>query len=869
MIRITLWRSIYVRGFFNGLHLFRPIISLLLILIALLVLQACNPQNQLIDLPTTPPTTFPTVANPLASPQPLEQSSALKPGLPGIPAGMTHYTLRVEIDYAGKSFKGYSRIDYTNTEKQTLDKLFFRLYPNLEESYGVGRITISPGMVNGQLADTRMSQSDSIVEVMLPSPLDPGDQAQIDFEIMGNIPVDFGEGDANSGYGIYNYSKGVLALANFYPMLAVYDSEGWRLDPVYAFGDSVYSDAALYTVEVFSDPELIVATSGMWVSQQAVDGRVMRRYISGPARDFFIITSPDFVVISRQAGGINVNSYYLPEHNKAGIQALDTACRALEIFADKFGPYPYKEFDIVEAPLNLPSGVEFPGMGLVADRLYTNLTAPDFDSTVAHEVAHQWWYNMVGNDVIREPWMDEALATYSSIIYWEQVGGSTAKEQALQYYQEKYSKNTQNGWDAPVTEPMSYFLERNRIPSYSPVVYAKGGLFYEALREMIGDEAFFKALQFYYASHWFSIATTSELLTAFQIATTAHLDSFYQNWLYLPVIATLTPTPTSTPTLTSTPTQTPTPTPTLTPTSTPTSTSTFTLTPTPTPTETSTSTPNPSPTEGPMPVPTRTLVSGPLVFAAVSDYGGGNQDMADVAEVMLSWNPEFIITQGDNNYWVGAADHIDAAVGQFFHSFIYPYYGNYGEGSDINRFFPALGNHDCETDNGQPYLSYFTLPGNERYYDFVWGPVHLFALDNLETAPDGNTVDSIQAMWLEQALASSTSAWNIVYMHYPPYSSSLHGSTLSAQWPFKEWGADAVLSGHDHVYERLMVDGMTYFVNGMGGFMFYDFYNIVEGSQVQYNNDYGAIRVEATDEYLLFEFINRNYELVDQLLMSK
>jgi tartrate-resistant acid phosphatase type 5 len=252
-----------------------------------------------------------------------------------------------------------------------------------------------------------------------------------------------------------------------------------------------------------------------------------------------------------------------------------------------------------------------------------------------------------------------------------------------------------------------------------------------------------------------------------------------------------------------------------------------------------------------------------VVFAAIGDYGSGSQSEADVAKLVLSWQPNFIITLGDNNYPSGAADHIDEAVGQFYHSYIYPYSGNYGAGAEVNQFFPSLGNHDLISEKGQAYFDYFSLPGNERYYDFTWGPVHLFALDDLDSEPDGVGVSSVQATWLKTGLAASSSAWNIVYMHYPPYSSGMHGSTDWARWPYAEWGADAVLAGHDHTYERLEENGLTYFVNGLGGMSKYDFMNILIGSQVRYNADYGAIRVEATETQILFEFINRKNEVVD------
>ncbi len=275
--------------------------------------------------------------------------------------------------------------------------------------------------------------------------------------------------------------------------------------------------------------------------------------------------------------------------------------------------------------------------------------------------------------------------------------------------------------------------------------------------------------------------------------------------------------------------------------------------------------PTPSATATVTPQPT----AAPVIFAAIGDYGSGDQSEANVAALVLSWKPEFIITLGDNNYPSGAADTMDAAVGQFFHSYIYPYKGSYGPGAEVNRFFPCLGNHDLLTGSGQPYFDYFTLPGNQRYYDFTWGPVHLFALDDLDSEPDGVGASSTQAEWLKAGLAGSDSAWNIVYMHYPPYSSGLHGSTDWARWPYKEWGADAVLAGHDHTYERLEVDGLTYFVNGVGGGGIYYFFNILAGSEVRYNAAYGAMRIEATESSLKFEFITTAGEVVDSYELVK
>jgi hypothetical protein len=225
-----------------------------------------------------------------------------------------------------------------------------------------------------------------------------------------------------------------------------------------------------------------------------------------------------------------------------------------------------------------------------------------------------------------------------------------------------------------------------------------------------------------------------------------------------------------------------------------------------------------------------------------------------VAEMVESWNPDFIITTGDNNYSSGEAATIDQNIGQYYHSFIHPYVGSYGEGAETNRFFPSLGNHDWETDDAQPYLDYFTLPGNERYYDFVEGPVHFFALSADYNEPDGISSTSAQAEWLRAGLQESSSSWQIVYMHLPPYSSATHGSTAVMQWAYREWGADAVISGHDHTYERIIVDGLPYFVNGLGGNSIYNFEEPVPGSDMRYNRSFGAMLVEADEQSMTFEF---------------
>ncbi|MBX3054750.1 MAG: DNRLRE domain-containing protein [Caldilineaceae bacterium] len=274
------------------------------------------------------------------------------------------------------------------------------------------------------------------------------------------------------------------------------------------------------------------------------------------------------------------------------------------------------------------------------------------------------------------------------------------------------------------------------------------------------------------------------------------------------------------------------------------------------------------------PTPKAAAAEDVLRFAVIGDYGMGNQAESDVAGLVKSWNPAFVITLGDNNYPSGAAATIDEHIGKDYASFIFPYTGAFGPGGTENRFFPALGNHDwlSLSCTGQsctgPYLDYFTLPGNERYYDFVRGPVHFFVIDSDPNEPDGRNAESVQARWLKEGLEHSSATWKIVSMHHTIYSSSLHGSEPVLQWPYQQWGAHLVLTGHDHTYERVMLDGFPYIVNGMGGAGIRTFGQPVPGSLVRYNGDYGAQLVEATATEIRLQFINLSGQVIDDLALD-
>jgi aminopeptidase N len=466
---------------------------------------------------------------------PEDQSQGLTPetqdDLVSLP-DLTQYTIDLTIDNDPVTFEGHARVDVTNSVGKTLDSLFFRLLPNAGQSYGNGWLKVLQTQVDGQLVETGLSVDDTALRVDLPQGLTPGERTQVEFDFQGRVPVDFGGGQTPDAYGIYNFSQGVLALSGWYPILAVYDENGWHLDPVSPLGDSVFSQTALYTVDITLPAEQILIATGVEVGRVQSGDQIKYRLVSGPTRDFFIAASHEFQKVSQTVDGTRINAYFLPGYATAGAAGLSTTASSLGDYNQRFGKYPFSELDVVQAPLRNALGVEYPGVVLIGAGLYDKPDDPSFTVTIAHEVAHQWWYNVVGNDVFAEPWLDEGLTTYSSGVYYQDEFGEGAYRGLVSFWQGRYDTLVQDGKDDVVTQALKHFESLSDPRVYGGVVYTKAALFFKALRQEIGDQAFFTALQAYYRLNQYQVATGDDLLADFEDAAGQQLDGLYDQWLY-------------------------------------------------------------------------------------------------------------------------------------------------------------------------------------------------------------------------------------------------------------------------------------------------------------------------------------------------
>lgn len=489
-----------------------------------LLLSSCNFPS---PTPDTPPTSTP---EPDPMTMPWDDRSIFKNGLVASAQSVLNEldgasVYHIEFTIADNLYQvtGTEEVRYTNTETVPLNEVRFRLFPNILG----GAMTVSDLTVDGQAASPRYELADSLMIVPLSAPLETDQSVVISmgFEVIVPQTVDL-------NYGVLAYSDDVLALAHAYPVICVYDDEGWNAELPPQDGDVSFGDAAFYLVRVRAPKGVTLVTSGRKISLSEEGQAQVLTVANGPARDFYLAASPNYEVISQTFGEVTIRSY-APKETRDGAQfALEVASRAMDVFSRRYAPYPYTEFDIVSTP-TLALGIEYPGMTAIASRIYDvggeyrGAPASQYmESTVAHEVGHQWFYHLVGNDQLDDPWLDESLTQFITLQYYADVYGRNGEDGFRAGLEERWKRVGKA--DIPIGMPVADY----QGSEYGAIVYGRGALFFAALRDEMGTEAFDAFLREYTGLLSWDISSPEYLQSLAEQICACELDMLFEEWVY-------------------------------------------------------------------------------------------------------------------------------------------------------------------------------------------------------------------------------------------------------------------------------------------------------------------------------------------------
>ena len=417
--------------------------------------------------------------------------------------------------------KGHQIVRFFNTEKQALSEIYFRLYPNFQG----GNIEVSHMTLDGGAMIPSLESADTALRVDLNHPLQPGESLVIEMDFELSIPTEMG-----GNYGLYGYFEDVLVLDTFYPMIPAYDENGWASQTPQDNGDLTYTDASFYFVQVEAPADLVLASSGVAVDQQIKGNTQTTVFAGGPARDFYLAGSREFVEINEQVGETLVRIYTRPEYSVNQVYALDYATHAIEILSRQVGEYPYSEFEVLSSPMRA-LGIEYPGItSIVVDEfvdgveMYGMPTAQMLESTLVHEAGHMWFYNAVGNDQQNQPWVDEALVQYMTYIYYEDRYGDG--DGYVDSWKSRWSR-VENAM-IPIGMPAGDY----HGAEYSAIVYGRGPLFFYEIELKYGMDTVMSGVRNYYQDHLWGNGYTEDLRAALEDACDCDLSSEFNTWVY-------------------------------------------------------------------------------------------------------------------------------------------------------------------------------------------------------------------------------------------------------------------------------------------------------------------------------------------------
>ena len=413
------------------------------------------------------------------------------------------YTIDVIYDDETNRILCNETLVYINNTKTTLDKIYLHIYPNafcdenlvpfeeeeMDKAYpnglNEGYIDIKNVLDNSNKSNYKIiGEKNDILEIKLDKLLKEGQSVKIDVKYNVKLP---------NCLGRFGYGDNTINVTNWFPIACVYDDKGWNLKSYEAIGDPFYSDTSNFNVKLLIPARYKLATTGNIKDKKTDNEKVLYTIEGKMVRDFAFILSDKFTVNKTKYKDISINTYNLNEDMSK--EAVDVSQSSIEIFSKLFGDYPYDTYSVVASDFFI-GGMEYPMLVMIDESLYNNENKFLLEYVIAHETAHQWWYSVVGNDEISEPWLDEALTEYSTILYFEEKYGKETGDKLMKTMEvQTKNYNTNDIFKATTDYKDS--------SEYSLSVYTKGAVIFDKIRKEVGDEVFFNTLREYYNTYKF------------------------------------------------------------------------------------------------------------------------------------------------------------------------------------------------------------------------------------------------------------------------------------------------------------------------------------------------------------------------------
>ncbi len=473
-----------------------------------------------------------------------------------------HYQIQLKLDFDALTYSGAERVLWINHGEHPAAVLYFHLYSNLRPDQG--STAASNGPQTAGIEEPRIEVTDvraaadqtpltyavddqgTSLRVNLREPIAPGNSTEVVVAFKGVVPeIDpdetgltahvfkqvsaalRGDREMRSPRDLNFRCRGVMLLGTAYPVLAVHDVDEWsrRLEP--SVGDIIFNEAADYEVKIETAPGLVFFTSA-GEDRSSNNGKTSV-FSAAALRDFAIIAGRNLHSEQTQIGDTTVRSIFIPEHERIGKRVLGMAVDSLRIFSSHFGALPFKNINIAEAPLVAGLGSnEFSGLEIIASAYYVDFDSPamrglpeiireqrpsveeSLEWSVAHLTAHEWWGRAVGNDPAREPVLDEAMASWSALLYFREMYGEQKAAAVLQDQLQGVYRlyRTFGGEDMDANRPSRDY--RNTF-QYAAVVTTKGTLMFVELQRLLGEERLLAAFKNYYRANLLEIAELDDL----------------------------------------------------------------------------------------------------------------------------------------------------------------------------------------------------------------------------------------------------------------------------------------------------------------------------------------------------------------------